>query len=42
MEKYSQLKCDSGISGKVCTQTDGRKCEDDGANTEIQVYCCEK
>jgi len=38
-EKYSQLKCDCVISGKVQPQTDERKCEDNRANREIHVYC---
>jgi len=38
-EKYSQLKCGCGISGKVQPQTDERKCEDNWANREIHIYC---
>jgi hypothetical protein len=38
-EKYSQLKCDCCITGKVQPQTDERKCEDNRANREIHMYC---
>lgn len=38
-EKYSQLKCNCGISRNVQIQTDERKCEDNRVNSEIHIYC---